>query len=380
MKKDLRMPKFAAVSKAVLAVLCCAILILISFLALKANSLSDAVAQVLTADKDQAVWVASQIQYQTIDFELTLREAEFRLPIVIDQELSTKFAVLYSRLGQVLERPLIDILTREKRRYIADQIIDLRMDMASVFDADGQLSKDDVQSIIASLQKTHELWNEGLQLALQDTVDTKTMLRQTSAETIESARNYLLGSLIILILTSIAALASVFWKARANKFQKLAMTDTLTGCLSRFGMEEAFRSDTVRRSDIETAVVVDLNKLKFLNDTYGHATGDLAIQQAAVALQGAIRETDYLARVGGDEFWLLLMTNAATAVKILMRAQQNFSNQPLIIGDKEIPLSFSYGIAFCADHPSVLHAFEAADAEMYREKQEKVLERDFAVI
>jgi diguanylate cyclase (GGDEF)-like protein/PAS domain S-box-containing protein len=90
--------------------------------------------------------------------------------------------------------------------------------------------------------------------------------------------------------------------------QELARTDPLTGLPNRRVWTERIAVElhrAARSHEPLTVAVLDLDDLKTLNDTQGHAAGDRLLQTVSVAWQQQLRETDLLARVGGDEFWLL---------------------------------------------------------------------------
>ena len=96
---------------------------------------------------------------------------------------------------------------------------------------------------------------------------------------------------------------------RISHLERLAITDDLTGLLNRRGFEEALHRSlaaTGRYEDRGILVYVDLDGFKPINDTYGHSAGDEVLRRVARVLQENLRETDYVGRVGGDEFAALL--------------------------------------------------------------------------
>jgi diguanylate cyclase (GGDEF)-like protein len=103
-----------------------------------------------------------------------------------------------------------------------------------------------------------------------------------------------------------------------DKLRATAMRDQLTGLANRRASDErlAYELRTAGRSARPLSVaVVDLDKLKLVNDSYGHAQGDRLIQRCAQALRIAARETDLIARLGGDEFLVLLPDCRATEAR-----------------------------------------------------------------
>jgi len=91
--------------------------------------------------------------------------------------------------------------------------------------------------------------------------------------------------------------------------RELAMIDSLTGLYNRRFAEQRLASEvarSARKGHPLTVVLFDLDEFKYINDTYGHAVGDLALQKFAATVTHAIREGDLAVRLGGDEFLLIL--------------------------------------------------------------------------
>jgi diguanylate cyclase (GGDEF)-like protein len=147
--------------------------------------------------------------------------------------------------------------------------------------------------------------------------------------------------------TSIAEQVSVMDKmeARTEEVFKLAILDPLAGlynrrCGEQRLMEEITRSK--RHGHPLTVIALDLNKLKYVNDTYGHAAGDELIKCFAARINKAIRGSDLAVRQGGDEFLLLLPECKPDEVRhVLMR----LSGIKADISGQMIPISFSAGWA-----------------------------------
>jgi diguanylate cyclase (GGDEF)-like protein len=106
-------------------------------------------------------------------------------------------------------------------------------------------------------------------------------------------------------------------------YQELAMIDDLTGIYNRrFFFLEAKRvlGRAVRHFHPFSLLVIDLDRFKQVNDTYGHAVGDMVLQDAAAAVRGILRETDVLARTGGEEFAIALPeTDASGTMELAAR-------------------------------------------------------------
>lgn len=147
-----------------------------------------------------------------------------------------------------------------------------------------------------------------------------------------------------------------------------ARRDPLTGLLNRLGWQEALdRAEAAVEQGADAAVVVmDLNGLKFVNDSQGHEAGDEFLRRAAAALQGAAREGDVVARLGGDEFAVLAAgAGADQATGLLSRVRAALDGTEPVAG---VPLSAAVGAGSCPTSPTLREAFRTADAAMYADK------------
>jgi diguanylate cyclase (GGDEF)-like protein len=157
---------------------------------------------------------------------------------------------------------------------------------------------------------------------------------------------------------------------RFQEAHAAAMTDRLTGVGSRRAYEEACH--LYRRSGVHVGalavVVIDLNGLKQLNDTQGHALGDEALRGLGGVLLGAARRADIIARTGGDEFVMLLpKTPAQAAVGMVQRIRVGYAEHTQEKIGLRLTLSAGVAVAPC---PELLdQAVAAADAVMYEAKR-----------
>jgi diguanylate cyclase (GGDEF)-like protein/PAS domain S-box-containing protein len=96
-------------------------------------------------------------------------------------------------------------------------------------------------------------------------------------------------------------------RQETTRFQRLSETDGLTGLLNRSGFEQRLRGLLLPQGLLSVGVlVVDLDRFKPVNDTHGHAAGDELLQQVAQRLSGLVRPSDAVARMGGDEFAIVM--------------------------------------------------------------------------
>jgi diguanylate cyclase (GGDEF)-like protein/PAS domain S-box-containing protein len=157
--------------------------------------------------------------------------------------------------------------------------------------------------------------------------------------------------------------------------EQLAMTDYLTNLYNRRyfmqrGAEEFKRS---RRNNQPLALLMlDIDQFKKVNDTYGHETGDLALQQVAAALKSSLREIDILGRMGGEEFAVLLPNTLLHAAALLAeRVQQTMAGTSFeMLGvSSTISITISIGVAAATNEMSGIDdMLRNADAAMYQAK------------
>ena len=163
-------------------------------------------------------------------------------------------------------------------------------------------------------------------------------------------------------------------KKTAEQMAYLAHYDSLTGLPNRLLFHQRLEhalSIAERPGRSLEVLFLDLDRFKFINDTLGHATGDLVLKEAASRLQGILRESDTVARLGGDEFTVLVenigesQRGGFIAEKILAAFVQPF------LRDKEpLALSASIGISsFPSDGNDPETLLKKADIAMYRAKQ-----------
>ena len=181
-------------------------------------------------------------------------------------------------------------------------------------------------------------------------------------------------------LTFIAYLiALAFWWERWHhkvelRLDHLAHWDSLTGLGNRVLLEDRFSvaiAAARRYNHLLGILYLDLDGFKAVNDELGHDTGDSVLKEVALRLQNHTREIDTVARVGGDEF-VVLMTNLLNKADARVAADklQAALNQPFKLRGKPCPLRASIGIAiFPDDGKQPLQLLKHADAAMYEAKQ-----------
>jgi diguanylate cyclase (GGDEF)-like protein len=154
-----------------------------------------------------------------------------------------------------------------------------------------------------------------------------------------------------------------------DKLRRDALYDSLTGSLNRRAFVEGVGLESARAT-FGAVVVLDMDNLKTVNDTAGHAGGDELLQHLATTLRGVIRSSDRLYRWGGDEF--LLLFPGAKSTEVQARVEQAIAEaEPLAFAGVAEPVSLvaSVGSADYISAEDLAAAIERADGVMYRQKK-----------
>lgn len=161
-------------------------------------------------------------------------------------------------------------------------------------------------------------------------------------------------------------------KELAERLEHLVDHDFLTGLFNRrrFQQEVAREVERTQRYGAKSAVLmIDLDNFKNVNDSFGHKAGDDLLKGVAGALRNRKRQTDVLARVGGDEFAMLLPeTDADQAQLVAEGIVKTLGRQVAVLGEQTIRISASVGVA-AFDGLRAVEVLEFADLAMYEAKQ-----------
>jgi len=163
-------------------------------------------------------------------------------------------------------------------------------------------------------------------------------------------------------------------KRAESALEKAATTDYLTGLLNRRAMTGFLDHEVqrIRRSGVESSIIlIDIDNFKYINDNYGHETGDRVLVAAAHNLKAALRSQDVIDRWGGEELLILLPETAlAGAVGVAEKIRTGFADRPLDIGDQPINITVSIGVCVMTAGMSIDECFRRADKALYRAKSE----------
>ena len=199
-----------------------------------------------------------------------------------------------------------------------------------VYDIDCKTSKVDILSLIKNLPKDNKQVFESVHL----NKDGKKIPVEISSSLISYKGE-----------RAVLSIARDIRKRKENeaKIKYMTFHDQLTGLYNRHYLEEEMERINSKRQLPISLIMTDLNNLKDVNDNYGHQKGDQLLQKSAELIKDSCRQEDIIARVGGDEFVVLLpQTSLAAAEEIKERIISNFDNCKLNEG---ISLSIAVGSA-----------------------------------
>jgi diguanylate cyclase (GGDEF)-like protein len=173
-----------------------------------------------------------------------------------------------------------------------------------------------------------------------------------------------------------------FWLGRATRLLALAIDrersmaqlrraayeDSLTGVANRARLFAELEHRLIRSS--VAVLFMDLDDLKGVNDTYGHAIGDEALVAAARRIQSVVRPHDLVARMGGDEFVVACSdVHSISEAEVLAQRVVDAFADPFALGPHRVELGISIGVACSGGASSPSALFSRADAAMYAAKQ-----------
>jgi diguanylate cyclase len=152
-----------------------------------------------------------------------------------------------------------------------------------------------------------------------------------------------------------------------------ARHDPLTGALNRQGLDEVIHreiSKVKRQDSLLCMAMLDIDNFKKLNDTLGHATGDIALTHLAEVAREVMRPQDSLARYGGEEFVIMLPdTPLEKGIEAMTRLQRELTKRFFMAGAEKVLITFSAGVAQLAAGESGADAIKRADQAMYLAKR-----------
>lgn len=161
-------------------------------------------------------------------------------------------------------------------------------------------------------------------------------------------------------------------RERIQLLDQLAHQDTLIALPNRRGFLRELDRLIARANRYHTPAAllyVDLNGLKMINDSFGHHVGDEALVEVAARLVKGVRRSDVVARIGGDEFGILLEnSDERKARETASRLAELIGENEFVYDEENLPLSVAIGVAVIEPNDSAADVMARADEEMYRQK------------
>jgi diguanylate cyclase (GGDEF)-like protein len=163
-------------------------------------------------------------------------------------------------------------------------------------------------------------------------------------------------------------------EAAAKALHELATTDSLTGLTNRRQFMALAEAECKRQDRYHyplSLLMLDIDHFKHVNDSHGHDAGDQVLRLVADKCRSQVRGTDILARIGGEEFALVLIqTDASAALHFAKRLCKAISDEPFFVNGKVIAATVSIGVSEIVEGlVSLPEALKQADAALYEAKQ-----------
>ena len=169
-----------------------------------------------------------------------------------------------------------------------------------------------------------------------------------------------------------------------RELESLASSDALTSLLNRRGFENFFMQELARTRRHNTfgsvMLLIDLDKFKEINDTYGHQAGDACLKKVADCLLKNVRSVDAAARIGGDEFAVMLShTDPEKAANCVHQIKRALNGLQTVWNGITIHISASVGIKHVSENSSFEIAYLAADKALYNDKKNRKQSEDISM-
>jgi diguanylate cyclase len=268
-------------------------------------------------------------------------------------------------LGQLLGQ--LDSLTRDVEGYQSDE-----SQRSSSSDALNAQISGEIKAISDSVATGDDLGLIRRQLRSRLDAISRHMLEFRSREEERAQQTRARTEQMRSRMTELEAEASKL-RASLTDEKRLSMQDALTKLPNRLAYEQraAEEFDRWSRFAEPTCMAVwDIDKFKFINDTYGHRAGDKVIAVVAECLAKSIRNTDFVARYGGEEFVMLLPgTTLQDALPLAERIRETLSQMGFHFRGAPVSITISCGITSLQPGDTAANAFERADKALYSAKE-----------
>ncbi|MBM2615878.1 bifunctional diguanylate cyclase/phosphodiesterase [Actinoplanes sp. LDG1-06] len=174
------------------------------------------------------------------------------------------------------------------------------------------------------------------------------------------------GGLVVCLMLMVGAVV-VHMTVSLRQTRDLVVADPLTGLANRTGLEDAIALAT-RRGEPSALLLIDLDDFKLINDAYGHAAGDAVLTEFGHHLREVVRVRDTCARIGGDEFAVLLLGDGAPEL-VAQRVLAELATHPVRLGDDTVVVHASIGLTERRSGDTTKELMRRADLAMYAAKR-----------
>ena len=179
-------------------------------------------------------------------------------------------------------------------------------------------------------------------------------------------------TLMLCLVAVTFSISAIGWDQRTRELRRRALEDDLTGLLGRAAffarVQKSLNEAGGRRNRRSWLVIADLDDFKPVNDAFGHAAGDRTLQRFATVAKGALRSSDAIGRLGGDEFGIVfegvelsVVVARLDVIRARLAQTENGTGRPMP--------TVSFGVAECSNDLTVGALFGRADAALYRAKR-----------
>jgi diguanylate cyclase (GGDEF)-like protein len=162
-----------------------------------------------------------------------------------------------------------------------------------------------------------------------------------------------LASPYFVICTLIARMVILSWRKREDDVARLSMTDELTGVANRRATINALEQELARSQRTSTPftlAMLDLDHFKQINDTHGHDAGDQVLREVTQRLKGALRQADFIGRLGGEEFLLILVGTSPDSATLALERCRRAVSATAIQATEDISLTVTASFGYCTVH------------------------------
>lgn len=319
---------------------------------------------------------ASNIQ-RHLQSSYNIKDATSLYDLMSDDATRERFE---QSLGVILSKHIIyaymlQMDSSGKFRFLLDASSEDKASFYEKFDAESELYKDVYEDKKARFKKQQGLKNIYITYAYPIVIDGETIallsfdlsteLQYSILKQIAPLERFFI---VLSIIVVIFLLISIIQFINYLITRKRIFIDPLTQVYNRSYLEEILTKLDLKNYSL---ALIDLDKFKLINDTYGHQAGDSMLREVASIIKASLRESDIFVRYGGEEFLLLIYTrgDAILAEEIANRVRKNISSKIFHINDHELKITVSMGLhASPSYEKNIQEAIKTADIALYRAK------------